>query len=123
MRYLSRVRHADTSLLSTSLKAIPSTSGRLNKSTSPLTFSLSLPVPLSRYSSLNFNEEGFDLPCDTSCNTVNSVGFSSEQGRSGSFLTNPMCPSIGYPPMMSIDGKQAFKGTYTSIRGAEDSII
>ena len=108
MRYLSRVRHTDTSLLSSSLslKTIPNTSRRrLKNSASPLLLSSSLPLPLSHYRLSHSNEDGYDLTCDSSRNTVYSGDTSFERSTSGSFLTNPTCPIVGYPTMMSIDEK------------------
>jgi hypothetical protein len=105
---MSRVRHADTSLLSTSLKAIPSNSRRkLKKTSSNLLLSSSLPLPLSRYRPLHFDEDGYDISFDSSRLTVNSADYSLERDRdrSGSFLSSPTCPSVGYPLMMSIDEK------------------
>ena len=108
VRHLSRVRHTDTSLLSTSLKAIPNNSRRrLKKTSSNLLLSSSLPLPLSRYRRLHFDEDGYDIPFDSSRITVNSADHSLERDRdrSGSFLSSPTCPSVGYPPMMSINEK------------------
>lgn len=72
---------------------------------SPLLLSSSLPLPLSHYRQSHSNEEGYDLPCDSSRNTVYSGDISFERSTSSSFLTNPTCPIVGYPPMMSIDEK------------------
>jgi hypothetical protein len=108
VRHLSRVRHTDTSLLSTSSKAIPSHSRRrLKKTSSNLILSSSLPLTLSRYRPLHFDEDGYDIPFDSSRITVNSADypFERDRDRSGSFLSSPTCPSVGYPPMMSIDEK------------------
>ena len=101
VRHLSRVRHTDTSLLFTSLKDIPSNSRRrLKKTSSNLLLSSSLPLPLSRYRPLHFDEDGYDIPFDSSRVTVNSADCSleRERDRSGPFYRVPRVPVLGTHP-------------------------